>query len=298
MKESFINSFDNKRIYCYEWDEVEHPIGVVQIFHGMAEHAKRYDAFAKELNKAGYIVFADDHRAHGKTPEGGKKLGVYEGKDVFYDTLQDEIFFSKMLKDKYHLPLYVLGHSYGSFLAQEYITKCDLYDKIIICGSALMKNRLDVKFGLILAWHQKLLVGKKQAKLIEKINYGTYNKKVKNGSWLNTDATEVEKYYADAYNGKPLSNKFYFNMFNAFRHIYKKSARSKISKTKPILIISGQNDPVGSMSKSVKALFNYYKKLKIENVELKIYPNARHEILNEPKIKYQVYKDVINFINK
>ncbi|MBQ0045688.1 MAG: lysophospholipase [Mycoplasma sp.] len=298
MTEKFINSFDGKRIYCYLWDDVDKPIGIVQIFHGMAEHAKRYEELAKELNKAGYIVFADDHRGHGKTPENGKKLGTYEGKDIFIDTLKDEIFFSKMLKHKYSLPLYVLGHSYGSFLAQEYITKYDDYEKVIICGSALMKGRLDVKFGLFLAWFLKLAASKKEAKLIEKINYSNYNKMVKEGSWLNTDTKEVEKYYADDFNGKPLSNKFYFNMFNGFRHMYRRSAIKRIPKDKPIFLIAGENDPVGSMSKSVKALHDFYKKNNIKNVEMKIYKNARHEILNEPKIKQEVYKDIINFLKK
>ncbi|XQP55743.1 MAG: alpha/beta fold hydrolase [Mycoplasmoidaceae bacterium] len=297
MKADFVKSFDGQEIFCYEWNDVKNPKGIVQIFHGMAEHAYRYNDLAKTLNQAGFIVFADDHRAHGKTAK-GSKLGTYKGKDVFYDTLKDEIFFSKMLKDKYKLPLYILGHSYGSFIAQEYITQCQEYDKAIICGSALMKNRADVKFGLILAWQLKLLGKDKPAKIIEKINYGNYNKQVKSGSWLNTDAKEVEKYYADEFNGKPLSRQFYFNMFNAFRHIYKKSSAKKISKTKPLLIISGEKDPVGSMSKSTKNLFAYYKKIGLQNVDLKIYEGARHEILNEPSTKLKVYADIIEFINK
>lgn len=296
MKARFIKSFDNREIFCYEWNDVTKPIGIVQIFHGMAEHAKRYEGFAKELNKAGYIVFADDHRAHGKTSQ-KEKLGTYTGKDVFYDTLKDEIFFSKMLIKKYKLPLYILGHSYGSFIAQEYITQCNLHDKAIICGSALMKNRADVKMGLFLAWNLKIFGSKKEAKLIEKINYSTYNKLVGHGSWLNRDDDEVKKYYADPFNGKPLSNQFYFNLFNAFRHIYKKSAIKKISKVKPLLLIAGDHDPVGNMGKSVKNLYNFYKKLGLD-VKMKLYEDARHEILNEPKIKKQVYQDIIKFIKK
>ncbi len=297
MKARYISSFDNSKIYCYEWNDVKKPIGVVQIFHGMAEHAKRYEHFAKALNKAGFIVFADDHRAHGKTAK-QQKLGTYKGKDVFFDTLKDEIFFSKMLKKKYKLPLYVLGHSYGSFIAQEYITQCKAYDKVIICGSALMKHRVDVKFGLLLAWHLKIFGSKKEAKLIEKINYSTYNKLVKHGSWLNRDDKEVKKYYADPLNGKPLSNQFYFNMFNAFRHIYKKSAENNISRDKPIFIIAGSNDPVGLMSKSVIDLYYYYLDLGVKHVDIKLYKDARHEILNEPKIKQKVYQDIIKFIKK
>lgn len=297
MESKFIKGFDGQKIFCYIWDDVKKPVGIVQIFHGMAEHAKRYDHFAKALNKEGFIVFADDHRAHGKTAQ-GTKLGTYKGKDVFYDTLRDEMFFSKMLKDQYKLPLYIFGHSYGSFIAQEYITQCNLYEKAIICGSAFMKGRADVKFALMLAWQLKMFAGHKPAKLIEKINYSSYQKLVKTGSWLNSDDEEVKKYYADKFNGYALSNKFYFNMFNAFRHIYKKSAVNNIPKEKPVFLIAGENDPVGNMSKSVKDLYKFYKTVGLKNVKIKIYKNARHEILNEPKIKSTVYKDVINFIKK
>lgn len=297
MKNKFIKSFDDTKIYCYIWDDVKKPKGVVQIFHGMAEHAKRYDHFAKFLNKQGYIVFADDHRGHGKTAR-DTKLGTYKGKDIFYDTLRDEIFFSRMLKKKYKLPLYIFGHSYGSFIAQEYITQCNLYDKAIICGSAFMKGRVDVKFGLMLAWQLKTFAAHKPAKLIEKINFSSYQKLVKTGSWLNSNDKEVKKYYADKYNGYALSNKFYFNMFNAFRHIYKKSAIKKIPKEKPIFLIAGEHDPVGNMSKSVKALNKFYQSIGLKDIHLKIYKNARHEILNEPKIQKTVYKDVIKFIKK
>lgn len=296
MKNLYIKSFDGEKIYCYIWDNVKNPKGVVQIFHGMAEHAKRYEDFAKFLNKQGYIVFADDHRGHGKTAK--DKLGTYKGKDIFFDTLRDEIFFSNLLKKKYKLPLYIFGHSYGSFIAQEYITLCRLYDKAIICGSAFMKGRADVKFGLMLAWQLKMFAGHKPAKLIEKINFSSYQKLVKKGSWLNSNDKEVKKYYADKFNGYALSNKFYFNMFNAFRHIYKKSAIKNISKSKPIFLIAGENDPVGNMSKSVKDLYKFYKSIGLKNVKIKIYKNARHEILNEPKIKSTVYKDVSNFIKK
>lgn len=295
MPSKFIKSFDGRDIFCYLWDNVKHPKGVVQIFHGMAEHAKRYEPFAKVLNKNGYIVFADDHRAHGKTAN-GKKFGTYDGKDVFYDTLMDEAFFSTMLKKKYNLPLYVFGHSYGSFIAQEYITTCNEYDKIVICGSALMKGRLDVAFGRFLTWNMKLFAPNKDAKLIEKINYSSYQKLVGKGSWLNSNNNEVKKYFADPFNGKPLSNKFYYNMFKAFKRMYRKSTVNKISKTKPIFIIAGDHDPVGNMGKSVKKLYEFYNSMKL-NCKLKLYEGARHEILNEPSIKEQVYDDVLSFFN-
>ena len=297
MEKGFFESFDKTKIYFYEWNDVTSPKGVVQIIHGMAEHAGRYEDFAKALNNAGFIVFADDHRAHGMTA-GEENLGKYDGVDLFEDTLQDEIYISKKLIEKYSLPLFVFGHSYGSFLTQAYIEKCKLYSKAIICGSALMKNRFDVKLGRLIA---KITMDKKgkdaPAKLIEKINFGGYNKKVKSGSWLNTDENEVKKYFADKFCGKPFSAKFYVDFFSAFDRIYKDDYVELIDKNKPLLIISGKDDPVGSMGKSVVDLYKFYISLDIKDVSLKLYNGARHEILNEP-IKKQVYSDIIEFLEK
>lgn len=297
MKEKFIESFDKSQIYSYEWDDVENPVGVVQIIHGMAEHARRYDEFARELNKAGYIVFADDHRAHGKT-SGVENLGKYDGVDLFEDTVQDEIFISKMLKEKYKLPLYVFGHSYGSFLLQSYIEKCNLHDKAILCGSALMKNRPELFFAKLIAKLTLKYKGKDApAKLIEKINYGGYNKKVKSGSWLNSDQATANAYYKDEFNGKPMSAKFYVDFFSSFSRIYKNEYTKSIDKNKPLLIISGKNDPVGSMGKSVTNLYKFYIELDVKNVKMKLYEGARHEIINEPT-REKVYADIINFLKE
>lgn len=298
MKEGFIKSFDGYKVYRYLWNDVEKPKGIVQIFHGMAEHAKRYDNFAKFLNSKGYIVFADDHRAHGKTA-GKDKVGTYDGHDVVWETLMDEIYFSRLLTEEYKLPLYVFGHSYGSFILQGYLQKTDLYEKAILCGSACMKGRLDVKFGKIVARN----IIKKQglnapATPIAKLSFGRYDKKFKGGSWLNTDADEVAKYYADPYCGKVMSAGFYEDFFSVFDWIYNPNMLEKVNKKKPIFIISGKQDMVGNNGKLVKKLFKMYISHDVEGVEMRLYDNARHEILNEPNIKEEVYNDILKFIEK
>ncbi len=296
MEEKFINSFDNTQIWTYTWNDVKNPKGIVQIFHGMSEHAKRYEDFAKFLNKNGYIVFADDHRGHGKTA-GEENLGKYDGSDIFYDTLQDEIFFSEMLKEKYNLPLFVFGHSYGSFIAQAYIQRCTLAKAVIICGSANMGGRLDVKLGKLIAKITAKIKGKDApAKMINKMTFGAYDKAVKNGSWLNTDEEAVKKYYADPLRGKICSAKFYVDFFHALEVIYHKENTKRIPENFPVYIIAGKNDPVGKMGKLVVKLFKLYHELCL-NVSMTLYDNARHEILNEP-IKQTVYEDVFAFIEK
>ena len=298
MKQGFIKSFDGTDIFVYAWTDVESPKGIVQIFHGMSEHAKRYDAFAKFLNENGYLVFADDHRAHGKTAGSLSNLGKYNQKsNLFYDTLLDELHLSKLLTAEYNLPLYVFGHSYGSFLCQAYIEKSSYHQKAIMCGSALMKSRFDIKMGKLVAKLTAKFKGNDaEAKMVEKFSFGTYNKIVKTGSWLNTDEEEVKKYVADPYCGQPFSAKFYIDFFTTFEWIYNKEHTRKINKDKPLLLIAGKEDPVGGMGKSVVDLYKFYTGLEVKNLKMRLYKNARHEILHEPKIKQEVFNDILTFI--
>ena len=127
-----------KEIFVYEWP-VESPKAIVQIVHGMAEHAGRYEAFARFLNEHGYYVVADDHRGHGRTDE--KSLG-YAPKDMFEHTLSDEALILETFQRKYaDTPVVVLGFSYGSFLTQHFLARHgeDLAGAIV-AGSSYKKD--------------------------------------------------------------------------------------------------------------------------------------------------------------
>ena len=116
MQEVIFTARDGKKIFCSLWNNVTRPVGVVQIIHGMDEHVGRYDRFAKFLNKNGYIVFGDDHRAHGRTVASIDKIGMPDGDpDLFASTADDEIAITRYLRRKYRLPVFLFGHSYGSF---------------------------------------------------------------------------------------------------------------------------------------------------------------------------------------
>ncbi len=297
MKTGFLESFDGRKIWVYVWDNVKEPKGIVQIFHGMAEHAGRYEEFAKFLNKNGYIAVANDQRAFGKTAGGLENLGKYDGSNIFFDSMHDGMSLSKKLRTEYNLPIFLFGHSYGSFLAQGVIELATPPAGVILCGSSYMHGRADIFFGKRVA---KLTMKRKgpdaPAKLIEKMSFGKYDKQVKSGSWLNTDENEVKKYYADDLCGKTCSAKFYYAFFKSFDRIYSKKNYRRIKKNLPIYLISGKCDPVGNMGKGVHKLFKFYNHIEC-NVKMKLYDNARHEILNEP-IKQTVYEDVLNFLNE
>ncbi len=294
MIEKVIKSFDGNKIYCYLWDNVKAPKGVVQIIHGMAEHATRYDEFAKYLNKRGFIVFADDHRGHGKTAGANDNIGKYKGGNVFFDTVQDEKFFAQMLKEEYNLPLYLFGHSYGSFLAIHLIETCNLYDRVVLSGSSYMK-RQDAKFAHFVAKITAKFKGDDApAKLVEKLSFVHYNKKFHdNGSWKNSDKVLTQEYYSDPQCARSFSAKFYDDLFSALKFVFKNSNLSKIDDHLPILLLSGKDDPVSKMGKLVIKLYRVFKEHDLK-VAMKLYEGARNEIIHDTNHE-EVFENVADF---
>ena len=290
------------KIFLRIWDEVENPKAIVQIFHGMAEHSERYDDFAKYLNSKGFIVYADDHRGHGLSVKEGSVQG-YIGEDGFNRIVEDEKEISNLIRKSYkELPLYIFAHSFGSFIGQEYITKYSKeIDGIILSGSS-KQDGIDLKMGKVLASIQKLLFNETaKAKLIDKLSFGAYNSKVQNRKtncdWLSRDEKEVNKYLEDEKCGFISPINFYNHMFNGLSKLYKLEKLNKIDKNLSILVISGDEDPVGKYGKGVRRLHQQYVDLGIKNSAIKLYEGGRHELLNETN-KHEVYDFIYNWLRE
>ncbi len=300
MKPEKFKSFDGTILQCYLWDDVRNAKGVVQIAHGMAEHARRYDAFATYLNKNGYIVFADDHRAHGMTSTKSAVKGYHKG-DIYNDTVQDEIAITKYLKDKYNLPVVYLGHSYGSMVGQRYIQEDSERAGAILCGSACLKNEFLGIRTFIAHSQYKLFGGEKVGRVLEFLSTGNYNNPYKKEklefAWLSRDKEQVKKYTLDEQCGYVMSIAFYNYFALGLKGCYKKENLEKIDTTKPIGIFSGDKDPVGGNGKLVKKLYEQYKNLGVEDLTIKLYEGARHEILNEIN-NQEVYSDFLARIDE
>lgn len=305
MKTEKFKSFDGTVLQCYLWDDVKNIKGVVQISHGMAEHARRYDNFAQFLNKNGYIVFADDHRAHGMTSTKQSKKGIlgYHKGDIYFDTVQDEVTITKYLKDKYQRPVVYLGHSYGSMVGQRYLQEDQERAGALLSGSACMKGGLLNVGASLSKIMYKLKGGESVGTLMDKMSFGSYNKpfkkeKEKGGfGWLSRDTEQVKKYLFDEQCGYVMSNAFYKFFLNGLKESYKEENLKKIDLDKPIAIFSGSMDPVGGQGKLVTKLYEQYKNLGVKNVTIKLYEDARHEILNEIN-NQEVYADFLAKINE
>lgn len=302
MKNEKFHSFDDTVIQCYLWDAVRNPKGVVQISHGMAEHARRYDDFANYLNQNGYIVYADDHRAHGATSTKQSSNGVkgYHKGNIYLDTMKDECAITHMLKERYGLPVIYLGHSYGSMIGQRYLEECKEHDGVILSGSAMMKGAILSGGCAVSNLQYALHGGEKTANLLDKMSFGSYNKPFKGETefaWLSRDKETVRKYIFDEQCGYVMSIAFFKFFLNGLKESYKKENLAKIDINKPIAIFSGDKDPVGGNGKLVTKLYEQYKNLGVKNLSVKLYENARHEILNETN-RAEVYSDFLAKLNE
>lgn len=286
-------SFDGKIIYVHEWICPQMPKGVVQIIHGMTEHAARYEKFAQLLNAHGYVVVADDHRGHGKTDP--DTLGYSKG-NMFADTVRDEGAITDYYKAKYPgLKYFVFGFSYGSFLTQSYIGKYgDKIDGAVIAGSN-MKKDFEVSLGsFVAAFNLK----KKPAKLIEKSSFGAYEKKFADKEWLSANPENNAAYRADPLCGFTCSYRFYADFFKGLKKLYTKKYAASVPKDLPLLLAAGAEDPVGEMSEGVKRLANFYReKAGVKSVEVKLFEGCRHEFLNE-KNGEENAKEILAFFEK
>ncbi|MBE4704338.1 alpha/beta fold hydrolase [Spiroplasma platyhelix] len=296
---------DGTKLHMYEWkpDKLENVKGILQLVHGSAEHSKRYDDFAKYLVKNDYIVISDDHRGHGKTAQNKEDLGFF-AEENGWETIVDDLYEVTLLIKKMYpnLPIVMFGHSMGSFMEREYIIKYGTnISAAVICGT-MYHTKMVLKISQMIAkHHQKKLGSKEKDQMVYNLSYARFNKRFnKEGAtgveWISTDKKVQKAFKEDPLSGQVFSTSAFKDMFTGLMFINSKKNIKKGPKDLPIFFISGEDDPVGNFGKGVKKVYKLFKK-HYTNVSFKLYPHARHEILNEP-IKTDVYQDILIFYNQ
>lgn len=303
-KEFYFPSSDGKTsIHAVEWTPDVSPIGVLQIAHGVAEYALRYAPFAEHLCDKGFVVVANDHIGHGlSVAEGAAPL--YFGEKDGWTHVVDDMFELRRLTGKSHPDLlyFLMGHSMGSFLARTYLIRYPGTVKGAIIMGTGQQNAAMVAGGRLAA----TVVGKKHGfdkfnETIGGLAFGAYNKpfepKRTNYDWLSVNAENVDRYIADPLCGGDATVGLFLDILGGIGFICKQSNVVKMDMGTPILFISGAMDPVGDLGKGVRKAYDSFRKAGVKDVELKLYPGLRHEILNE-KEKDQVYADILAWIEK
>ncbi len=302
--EKWLSMSDGFEIYVCKWmDESVEPTAIVQISHGMAEHIQRYAQFAAFLNSKGMIVIGHDHRGHGQTGERSGIYGYFAKKDGFERVVDDLKEVHDDVKKQYpNLPVFLFGHSMGSFLARRFLQRFH----VGLCGVILSGTGGNPGFILKIAKKIAKLQVKKwgeqtESPLLQKLTTGNYNKKWKNAKtnyeWLTRDAKEITTYIDDPYCGKLGSTGFFQDLYHGLDVIHQDGQIAKIEKDLPFFLFSGDMDPVGNYTKGVISMINQMKQHGIHRIDYKFYKEGRHEMLNEVN-RQEVYNDIYQWIEK
>lgn len=279
---------DNKPIFYRSWlpDDPSCIKSIIHIAHGMAEHSKRYERFAEQCVQQNIGVYAHDHRGHGHT--GAKDmLGHYSDINGWSLILSDMKDIQTMIKRNHpDVPLFLLGHSMGSFISQGYVFRHRPELAGLILSGSNYSHPIKFNAARWIAKLERLRKGRRfRSKLLNHLSFGTFNNQFKPAhtefDWLSSDPEEVQKYIEDPHCGFLCTTQLWCDLLKGLISISKESAFKKVSKNLPILIFGGQDDPVGQQGSGLIALTHQYQSAGISDVNLQLYPNGRHEMLNE-----------------
>jgi alpha-beta hydrolase superfamily lysophospholipase len=290
---------DNKEIVCYRW-EIKNPKAIVQIVHGMSEHAARYDNFAMFLNSNNISVYANDHRGHGKTAGTIERVGHAADEDGLTKTMEDVAQLNNYIqKENKGIPIFVLGHSMGSFISRLLsYTYPDLAKGYIFSATSAHPG-IKGTAGVKLAAFIKTFGKRKRSKFFDTVAFGDFNKKYKPNrtkkDWLTRDEKIVDEYINDKFCMQIFSAQFFYDLASITIDINNDNNIKKSDLSKPILFMSGDMDPVGEYGKGISKVVDKYKELGAKNVDFRLYDGGRHEMLNETN-KDEVYADVLSWI--
>ncbi len=296
----FLSADGKTDIQYKEWRNSEKaPKAILQIAHGMAEYIERYDDFAKFMVKNGFVVFGNDHLGHGDTAKTEEDLGFFADKNGYKLLAQDVHTLTGIAKKEYdRLPIILLGHSMGSFVARLYASKYSSdIDGAIFMGTSGSNPVGGI--GIFIVNLISLFKGEHhRSPFIDKLAFGSYNKSFTDAKtpfdWLSTERSNVTKYINDDKCGYLFTLSGYRDLMKILGAVSKKDWAEKIRKDLPVLLISGSEDPVGGLTKGVSEVYDKLKNAGIEKLDLKFVDGKRHEILNEDN-KAETYDFVLNW---
>jgi alpha-beta hydrolase superfamily lysophospholipase len=275
---------DGLPIAGYQWEAAGTPRGVVQITHGVGEHLRRYEHVAQALAAAGFHVVGHDSRGHGQTIEPGAEPGVI-GAGGWPRTVEDLGVVASLARAEHPgLPLVLLAHSMGSFATQQYLLDhSDRVDAVALTGTGsldLIEPALDLDAG---------------------VSLDLFNAAFQPGrtgfEWLSRDEGEVDRYVADPLCGFGYDIDGMKAVFAGARQIADPDRMARVRPDLPLYIAVGDQDPVNGQLALVNALVDRYRKAGLTDVELHVYPGARHEVLNEVN-RDEVEADLLGWLGR
>jgi alpha-beta hydrolase superfamily lysophospholipase len=297
------NQQDNITYYIFQNDDPSwKPKAMIQISHGMCEYLLRYEDFAEYLVQNGYLVCGNDHLGHGSDAYHNHHLGYFARQNGYQYLVQD-LHHLTLLMRQHHpkLPIILLGHSMGSFIARLYLDQfSNEIDAAILMGTS--GGNPFTSIGISLAKQIVKIKGEYyRSNLLLKLTNAGFNSKYADHystyDWLSRDHQIIDRYASDQKCSFTFTASGYLDLLTMLKLVSSDHWGQSIRKDLPILLISGEMDPVGNWGKGVQKVYRHLQSLNLSNLSLKLYPQARHEVLNEIN-KEEVYHDILVWLSK
>ena len=296
----FYGSKGGGRIHGCRWEPQGSPKGVIQIVHGIAEHIERFEPLAIYLSSLDYVVVAEDHMGHGRSISEECPRGYFKG--GWFAAVEDTKTLMKYTMTKYPgVPYVILGISMGSFMVRTLLAKYPAsgISGAVICGTAWQDKTLLNTARMACNLICRTAGEEKPSPMLQKLMFGTYNKGIVKpqspNSWLCRDEDVVMAYDEDPLCGFAAAAGLYRDMMEGISYIQDPDHIGAMEKTLPVLFIAGDRDPVGNYGKGVEACAEAFCSAGMEQVTVKLYPEDRHDVLNELD-KLTVWTDLTDWI--
>ena len=294
---TYLSSDKKTKIHAVVWKGDGPVKGVLQIIHGMQEYIERYDHFARWMCAQGFLVVGNDHLGHGSSILSDEMFGYFAENKPEKAVLADIRELHRHVHEKYpELPYFILGHSMGSFLARQYLC---LYGKeldgAIISGTAY-HARMEALAGELLCRFLARRHGwMYRSDLVNRLVSGNFNKRFEpartKADWLTRDQKTVDAYIADRRTQFVFTLNAFYGMFRMLEYLANTDHLKRMPADLPLFFIAGEMDPVGNFGEGVKRVVVQLRSLGMREVECYLYPNDRHEVLNELN-RHEVYEDI------
>ncbi|WP_130013952.1 alpha/beta hydrolase [Serinicoccus sediminis] len=294
---------DGTAVHVHRWLPQGRPRAAVLVAHGMVEHAERYDHLARRLVDHGYAVHAPDHRGHGHTVTDTDGLLGHLGDEHGFATVVDDLLAltARIEQDLPGVPVVLLGHSMGSFLARAFAARYgDRLAALVLSGTAGPPG-VTAWVGLQVASLEARLRGPRApSHLMTALTMGPYNARFRptrtRSDWLTRDPAQVDAYEADELSGSVATAGFYRDLLTGLRWVSEPSVAARMPKDLPVHLVAGEVDPVGGAvgTEEVAAMF---RNVGMQDVTVRIWPGARHEVFNETN-RDEVEADLVSWLDE
>lgn len=278
------------------------PTAVVHILHGLAEHGARYRRLAEAFTAEGWVVYIPDHRGHGQTATSEEDLGFFAPLDGWGMVVRDFRAFVEMEGGEHpELPLAAVSHSMGSLILQDYLAR---FEGAGLTAAVLSGTSgpppLTAQLGRLIARFERWRLGPRgRSALIDQLAFGAYNKPFEPArtafDWLSSDPAEVDLYVEDPLCGFRATNQLWVDLLDGVAPLAGPKCLERWRKDLPVYLFSGDQDPVGLKGEGIRTLEKRYRQAGVTDVTMKLYPQGRHEMLNESN-RDEVTRDLLDWM--